>query len=224
MGVNCKIYLPPYVQVSNVAKIIGICAGYPKKINSNFGLDVKGITIKSTSMIEMASIILDNGHHCSYHFESQHKDGCPLLYPTSTSTWIAIGNKLVDFFGGEINPNDCSDDDIRLLPWKEKFEVSPEDDKEWKYFYNEMNKIEPLTKAEVKQYKDISGYPEAPYWGDEVSIPKNPLKTKEANIEEKEKVSTKIKIICPICSSSQQSDVKTTIIYTCTKCGKKFRN
>lgn len=215
MGVNCSIYLPPYVRIDDVARIIGICAGFPAELQAGGFLEVKKVKVKTTFIVEMANIILDNGHSCFYHFESGHDKGCPCLSPSSTPVWIAIGNRLVEFFGGELIPNDCTDKNIRILPWKEKIEVSPENDPEWTGFYNGIKEIKPITKEEVKQYEKIAGYPEDEFWGKEIKKSQSKTPQKKVNI--------KTNITCPVCNNEDKDDSKITI-HTCKKCKLKFRD
>jgi len=128
MGVNVKCTLPADVQVRDAAEVMGILAGLPMETKfvdrETFGkaysqtnsyermpgVAVKGLVNSPT----MADIILTGDmidgeqiHFYYWHFEGQ--GGTRSFGPKSTAFWIAICKGLVDFFGGELVYNDCSD-------------------------------------------------------------------------------------------------------------------
>ncbi len=118
MGVDTRIILPPDARIQDVANVMGIFAGLKpeREILSQGSMYVKvpGVKVAGLETLpECANIILEgdmvdgeNGHHILWHWEFSENVG-HLLMPRSTAFWIAIGERLVDFFGGDVDYNDC---------------------------------------------------------------------------------------------------------------------
>jgi len=128
MGVNVICTLPADVQVQDASDVMGILAGLPmetkfvdgEKFGQTYsqtnsyarmpGVTVKGLVDSPTiADIIMTGDMIDGEQiHCYYwHFEGS--GGTRSFGPKSTAFWIAICKGLVDFFGGELVYNDCSD-------------------------------------------------------------------------------------------------------------------
>ena len=132
MGVNVQCTLPGDVRVGDASEVMGILAGLPLKEEHFKGrhgsegwyyLTVPGVKIVGTSIPTMVDIILTGdlidgqpNHYYSWHFEGH--DGTRSFGPKSTAFCIAVCKGLVDFFGGELIYNDCSDSlcDYRRTP------------------------------------------------------------------------------------------------------------
>jgi len=173
MGVDCKINLPDNVRVKDVAYLIGIASGltpewepYERDPNLKF-LRVKGVEVKHTTIIEMAEIsvrsvgkLLVDGediHHLYYHFESSY--GGRSLGPRSTAYWIAVAHRLVDFFGGTIDYQDCDTVDVDYRRGKKSNRYNcPEDGKPWHSFYKRLSEVKPITQAEMEHYDQFAAY------------------------------------------------------------------
>jgi hypothetical protein len=168
MGVDCKIMLPDNVRVKDVAKVIGIAAGLLPKWDGSHGakwVEVPGADVKTTSIPEMAVINLDGGHLIDgeskhfvfYHFESSR--GGRLMGPRSTAFWLAVAHRLVDFFGGVIDYQDC---DSQYCDYgsaaNTREENSPEDDEEWVRFQERLFNVKPITKDELLHYNELAAY------------------------------------------------------------------
>src|SRR5581483_9606267 len=126
MSVDCHITLPDNVRVDNVADVIGIAAGLkPVWEYSDNGkhkwVKVRGVEARSSGVVPGMALISirstghllvdgEDQHSGYYHFEACH-DG-RLLSVTSTAFWIAVGHRLVDFFGGSIDYQDCDDVEV----------------------------------------------------------------------------------------------------------------
>lgn len=123
MSVCCRILLPDNVRVRDVAKVIGVLSG-KKPVESSEGfVDVSGVKVGNygedilaecakitVSDIDGEALAWRNG--CSmaevmFHFEPDGGRG-RLMIPPSTAFWIAIGVRLIDFFGGWLKYQDCT--------------------------------------------------------------------------------------------------------------------
>ncbi len=170
MGVDCGINLPDNVRVKDVAYVIGIASGlkvewepcFPDKNNS--WLRVPGAEVKATNIIEMAEVFVrgdlvdgQDVHFCYYHFESS--DGGRSLNPRSTAYWLAIAHRLVDFFGGSIDYQDCDDVAVDYdKPGNSRDLNSPEDGDEYWDFYKRLAAIKPITQEELRHYDKLAAY------------------------------------------------------------------
>lgn len=172
MGVDCKIALPPNVEIDTVARIIGISAGLPCEkqslglgiFNNAWSAEVKGIDITSVCP-QMAQIKLigfadkplvdgENEHFVFYHFEgSEVKGGNRLLMPRSTGFWLAIGVKLVQFFGGAIMPQDCNGKWTYKVPAKPNHLNCPQDGEPWQNLQERILAVKPITEQIITHYE-----------------------------------------------------------------------
>lgn len=108
VGINVEISLPPNVRVDDVAGVIGKAAGLGIEVGSEFvGWNPHEIKIVSMSTPQLAEIQLQGrmvdtmkNRYIHYHFEGT--GGRRVLMPPSTPFWCAIGETLVQFFGGRL--------------------------------------------------------------------------------------------------------------------------
>lgn len=119
MGVDTKIYLPPYVAVNDIAKTTAVLAGGKvslKEIGDNRRsvkvVEVEGLEIQTLpSMHSMLTIkfkdVLGGNRHCFLHYDGI-ENGSKLLSTRSTPFWIALGHRLINLFGGEMIYEDSS--------------------------------------------------------------------------------------------------------------------
>ena len=90
------------------------------------------------------------------------------MNPNSTPVWLAIGKRLVDFFGGKMMFADCSDDSdpknwyigksAKYGP-KNKESDANDGDSRWYQFFNALNTESMLTAKEIKDMIPNSAYP-----------------------------------------------------------------
>lgn len=169
MGVNCRIILPDNVQLGNVTNVIGVLCGLkPKKRyfspSEGWATCVPGATYKPCdSLIAECAVIIIKAPllphiqeyrnapptpYVRYHFEPER--GGRLLMPPSTNFWVAIGKRLVQFFGGYIDYNDCDDVEMNFSRRKKpRYINSPVDGRAWYKFQNRLLKLKPLTRNEL---------------------------------------------------------------------------
>jgi hypothetical protein len=167
MGVDCRIMLPPDVRLHDVADIIGLLAGCEKEtITTKNGTytRVKCVSIRTAGTPTLASIdiakpiTLKGGDtaHVYYHFET---DGnYRLMSPRSTGWWIAVGKRLVDFFGGEVDYSDCDEKEVDYKKPKPRKSNNPQDGAPWHKFQREKWATVPLTEAEVNECWTLAAY------------------------------------------------------------------
>ena len=172
MGVNTCIYLSPASQLYDVASAIGILVGLPVEKNLLFGNSncwyayVRGVTTKPTSVPEMAQIDIRGKSSVVrlpisvyFHFETEIIDGGRLLSLQSQPIWLAVGCRLVDFFGGYVDYNDSDDKDVDYcMPIKCLHEIAPNDNHLWSKFQERLADIKPLTEAEIESYRKYAVY------------------------------------------------------------------
>jgi hypothetical protein len=175
MSVNTLIVLPADTRSDDVADVIGILMG-GKPDFILFGgrtpggyVKVEGVEIKTTSFYRMAEIIvrgtLIDGktvHFVSYHFEGSK--GQRLLSPCSTALWIAVGLRLIKFFGGKMIYKDSAPPRAghydRSFPTPKRGN-SHEDGKKYADFQQELLHLKPLTSADLKKWERRAAYEEA---------------------------------------------------------------
>lgn len=170
MSVNCVIYLPPAARLTDVSKVIAILDGCPatKYIHSKEGDDrevwwtnVPDVKTQDAHTPECAQILwTTNGKKRSmlYHFELGKK-GEHGITPGSTGWAIALGKRLVDFFGGYVDFNDCDEIEVDYKK-RAKWDIHGEDGPEWDHLQSRMLALKPLTKEEIQEATKVSGYQE----------------------------------------------------------------
>lgn len=172
MGVDMRVYLPANVRVRNVAGVMGAYAGCPVSKDffrcggGGWSAHADGVEVKSASLPEMVSIFIrtpmvdgETVHHCNYHFESEGGRIGRLMLPRSTAFWIALMTRVVDFFGGTIDYQDCDESECDYaVPEKTWQENSPSDGDEWYSFQNRVLAIVPITEDEWNAADKFAAY------------------------------------------------------------------
>jgi len=167
MGVDCQICLPDNVRVNDVAGIIGIATGLKPEWSGRDDsklVRVPGVEVRSTFSPAMVEIRLtgdlidgDKSHFVYYHFEADN--GGRGLNPPSTAFWIAVAHRLVKFFGGKIDYQDCDSVEMDYEhPAFAKQHNSPSKDDEWSTFQKRLFEVEPITKDELVHYNQFAAY------------------------------------------------------------------
>lgn len=176
MGVDCKVYLPDNVKIDNVVEVMGIAAGLPckrfyhKSYNGKdtgyWGAHVEGASAKPCQFIvtladiELKGKMVDGleEHTVNYHFERDRTSG-RLLMPRSTAFWLAIAHRLVDFFGGHIDYQDCDDSyNDYEVPAKSDELNSPDDGELWQNLQERIESVKPITQEELQHYNSLAAY------------------------------------------------------------------
>jgi hypothetical protein len=155
MGINTIIKLPNNVRINDVATIIGVAVGLPTikrefSINDGFYTKVSGIkfVVHPTSP-QMVNITFGN-RHLSYFFETE--ENMRSLYCGSSPLWTAVGFRLVDFFGGYLDINDCDDIDVDyLVPDRGNDMNAPTDGEAYFDFQRRMYDVPRISKSELNK-------------------------------------------------------------------------
>lgn len=103
----------------------------------------------------------DNIHEWHLNTEPESEEG-KLISPGSHGFAVAIGKRLVDFFGGSVVYNDSVDDspNYKVNPRKAKFPPKTKDqtsDDRWYQFYNALSNEPMLSAADLKKSCDKYG-------------------------------------------------------------------
>lgn len=171
MGVSCRVTLPPNVRLGFVVKVIGAVAGCPVRSES---LDktggvyarVDGVRAQVTSIPEMASIVIERqtvdgetSHYVNYHFEGDDGGGTKTMIPPSTAFWVAVMRRVVKFFGGKLDYNDCDEKRTNYsVPFKSNRENCPSDGEPWNDLNRRILAIEPITEKEWRACDKYAAY------------------------------------------------------------------
>lgn len=168
MGIDCKIRLPEDVRVRDVADVVALLAGRPFRWVEQAGgrwIEVDAVEVRSLGdvLVECAEILIAEGPgvvreklRVLYHFEPS--EGGRLLMPRATAAWVAVGRRLVEFFGGSVDYNDCDgiQEDYRARPPRD--DNKPENGVEWNTFQAAKAAVVPLTEAEVAAAVPLAAY------------------------------------------------------------------
>jgi hypothetical protein len=190
MGVDARIYLPPHAKSEQIFEIALKVLGneFEKKyFDSRPVPDFEQPSSKKNSwylkLIEDSDHILDpervdyfnmqlkdcvgSIYQTLLHLECEDDDVypiCRLLSPTSTPIWAAIGERLVDFFGGKIIYSDSKDWEDPDNYYQVKEGKYPEkkpgqtSDERWYQYYNLLNSEPILSATEIKDIKGKTAY------------------------------------------------------------------
>jgi hypothetical protein len=177
MGVNSKIYLDPTARLSDVGIVIGALAGLEvEKVffdgkftnTGSYYAKVQGVVISPTSMPELVTILVQDSicgksRYCHWHWESEPNaviTNAKLLSPKAVPFWIAVGKRLVDFFGGAMICSDC-DDSINFVANRPRHTNYVESGKAWTDFQDEILNIKPISIEELLEANQLSAYTES---------------------------------------------------------------
>ena len=169
MGICTYIHLPDNVRFDDVAKVVAIAAGLQPEFRTFAGqpgsgyVRVPGIDAKNSLFSAGIGEINFDGRHALYHFESSY--GGRLLNCGGSQFWCAVGRRLVDFFGGYVDYNDCDDiaADYKRRP-KSRAVNAPTSDSNWMKFQNRLMRVKRIHMDELSltpdgdQYKGEGGY------------------------------------------------------------------
>lgn len=166
MGCDCRVYLPDNARLRDIQDVMGALLGFKKEKNElssgSWAAKIEGVKIENGGSVPEMLILTgkvpdgpakvargDNGEGFMAFWHWEGTPGFHQLSVKSTSFWITVGKKLVDFFGGYVDFNDC---DNKEKDYKKKVktknENSPEDGKPWEKFQERIMAVKPITTAE----------------------------------------------------------------------------
>jgi hypothetical protein len=170
MGVDCKVKLPPGVRVRDVGKVLSILSGakVEKRSFSNFGdsgwsAHVPSLAFKDAGVEPTCTVItwIDGDQSAQgqlYHFEFS-RDGSRGMMGRSYAAWIATCKRLVDFFGGEVDYQDCDDIDCDYKR-ESPPDFNAEDGDEWVSLQERILNCQPITDEEIEVCEEFAAYEE----------------------------------------------------------------
>lgn len=164
MGVDCRIMLPGNVRVRDVMAVMAVAVGFkPTRRDlpgGGFYTKVEGVTVDHTYCSDPSSFFMRfDGRQCYFTFESDSNPGGRLLMPKSTAFWCLVGQRLVDFFGGKVDYNDCDDNDFDYRrPNKSSARNAPTNGNPWEEFQTRLANVKPITRAELQAFTGNVGY------------------------------------------------------------------
>lgn len=97
-----------------------------------------------------------------YHFELT--GGQRGLQPRSTPFWLALGKRLVDFFGGRVDFCDADDREADYVRDKPRTHNDPKDGTPWERFQQELFTFAPLTREEIEACQEFAAYEDGGAW------------------------------------------------------------
>jgi len=175
MGADCNLFLPAGADIEDVATVAAVLMGCEYKLEKPFdeareGSQAvrlkKGVqsfhcsdTIPSMCVFVFKGNLVDgeNGHNCSWHWEGHGRNpSLRMLSMSSTAFWIAVARGLADFFGGEVDYNDCDNKDVN---YKVKSKSRKHDDGDAFYNYQRrMTEAKPLTQKDLNKVCRFAAY------------------------------------------------------------------
>lgn len=178
MGVGARITLPGFVCLRDAADVLGILAGAVQErgtLNNTDGAwyvhaaDVEtkpsGDTLPECARIHLNFTAVDghDKHFVLYHFEWGH-DGTRGLMPRSTPFWLAVGKGLVDFFGGQLDYNDCDDEDVDYeVPAQIQY-ANLDSDARWQRFQEAKWALKPVSREDMDAMAAHAAYTLSGEW------------------------------------------------------------
>ncbi len=173
MGVDCRISLPRNVRLQTVAEVIGKLIGLKAERTEQKFVRVPGISfISYPNLIECPIINFDGvagpafkwNHDDAkttvmFHFEPDEGSG-RILLPNSTAFWLAVGRKVVDFFGGfmfyQSDDNSATPDYFQIA--KSNAENMPSDGKPFWDLEQRIFDLPPITEEEFAAMEPHAAY------------------------------------------------------------------
>lgn len=177
MGVDCHIWLPGNAHSSDVANVIGKLLGQASSrmpLNSSrddsWAIQVEGVkVVGNVDIPSMATIRLDREGEVIdcffFHFEaSSHTKHEGVAWgrsmnPRSNALSIAMAQKLVDFFGGYLDYQDCDDDefDYKVMPRSDQ-DNTPQDGNAWAAMQLRVEAVEKLAFEDIEACIPLAAY------------------------------------------------------------------
>jgi hypothetical protein len=183
MSVDTKILFDHKVRLDDIVKVMAILVGNkPEKSffdhSDGWSTRVNGAKIEKTCVVGMYYIVIkppkgqtlvdgEKEHHGSFHFETgigpsddfgDHMILGKGLYVGATAFWIAMGKRLVDFFGGYMQYNDCDADTKIDYMQKMPPYASASNGKPWYELQEAMLNLHPLFKGEYEEADKYAAY------------------------------------------------------------------
>ncbi len=158
MGVDCRIMLPGNVRIRDVMSVIGVAVGFQPTRRSlgktGYCTDVKGVSAEQPvgNMPDFFYIKFD-GRHAYWSYEPENNVGGRMIMPKSTAFWCLVGQRLVDFFGGKVDYNDCDDVEFDYVKRNRgDARNAPTSDEPWMALQDRIAAVKPITREELENF------------------------------------------------------------------------
>ncbi len=165
MSVNSRIFLSSDVRSLDVAKAVAVLAGLPPS-STEHGLTVRGLEPEPLApgaavAFRLKGAMVDGSteHRFCVYYESSDVPGHDReISVVSTPFWLAVGKRLIRFFGGALLYADCGNLEpdermVRLWPYPQQA-----DDAGSLALASRIFKLEPLTMEEINSAANFSYY------------------------------------------------------------------
>jgi hypothetical protein len=173
MGIDAKLTLPPGTAAQDVALVFGVLVGNEAIIvdarNSQYSyLSVDKAKVEKSSVVgcDKLEITDRDGWLWSPLFmyewwmdRNSGRPGSPGLMMRSTAKNIAILYRLGEFFGGQLDINDC--DAVKVdHEWPDRWTAKARvnDDQTFTRHHREMFAVQPVTDQFVATFLNVSSY------------------------------------------------------------------
>lgn len=168
MSVSTWVYLPPGVNVEDVARAIGILLGKEKTLDAlsngmNYLAGVKGVRLHDSKagpqccIIDIGDIPKEYGNGWWFHYHFELANGQRGLGGGSRAARIALHRRLVELFGGSVDYNDC-DETKRNYSKKVPWWVGKEHDRAFEARQKALLSLTPITQDEINKCQKYSAY------------------------------------------------------------------
>lgn len=180
MSTNCNIYLPPGVDGQAIAEVAGVLWGLPVRREhlpggglATFVDGVHMMSVTDTPIFHLSWTAAppahladgDPDHWCTLHpYSRRPSRAAQCLSPNSTAAWIAVGRRLVCFFGGALQFRDTDPDDVLHVtraqaqaPY-DAAGLVPEDGEPWQAWQDAVAALKPVTKRDIEDERGNAAY------------------------------------------------------------------
>lgn len=169
MASSAKLSLPPNVQVRLVATVAGLCMGRKANLvevdKAGSYVEADGVTVTLCGVVGLADInipspdpaVWDEPTLLVYHFESD-PDGRRIVTAPSEARYLALFTKLVNFFGGRLDYDDCDrvECDLEMMDRTNRANA-PVSDVDYAILQERLLAIEPVEAKDIPQYIPNAG-------------------------------------------------------------------
>jgi len=184
MGCDSNLELPCDVRAGQFAKVLGIVAGLPFKLEplgeSGIAIRVDGAEAEPTGIEGMTEVTLqapkgmslvdgEEHHSCTFHYSSRTDDRkgiCSCVIGRSTPFWGAALEKAARWFGGRVVYNDCGSGRGNSKTFKrgcptDKHGLVPDDGEAWNEYHRRLAKMADVSEEDMRRvakrtaYKDL---------------------------------------------------------------------
>lgn len=163
MGIDCCITFPPATRVRDVATVIARLTGAPMRLETTpvLAAHVDGLRLESAGLPECVRISwwdgVQNARSALYHFEWGSHPGCHGMMLPASAENLALGQALVDFFGGEVDYHD-GDDCMCDYSQPAQTDIHASDGDAWNQFQRRLFAVQPLSQDDIAVMQAYAAY------------------------------------------------------------------